>query len=44
VRIRVDGNAHSCRGLLRTRGEADEAPRPGNRPLIPLTVSKGTHP
>lgn len=47
VRISVDGNAHFCRGLLRTRypgSEADQAPRPEDRPLIPLTVSKGSHP
>lgn len=47
VRISVDGNAHFCRGLLRTRypgSETDQAPRPEDRPLIPLTVSKGTHP
>jgi hypothetical protein len=46
VRISIDGNAHFCRGLLRTRypgAEADPAPpRPGDRPLLPLTVSKGT--
>src|SRR3712207_4993701 len=47
VRISIDGNAHFCRGLLRTRypgSEADQAPRPDDRPLLPLTVSKGTHP
>ena len=47
VRISVDGNAHFCRGLLATRypgAEADQAPRPEDRPLLPLTVSKGTHP
>jgi hypothetical protein len=47
VRISVDGNAHFCRGLLTTRypgSEADQAPRPEDRPLLPLTVSKGTHP
>ena len=44
VRISVDGNAHFCRGLLTTRypgSEADQAPRPEDRPLLPLTVSKG---
>ena len=47
VRISIDGNAHFCRGLLATRypgAEADQAPRPEDRPLIPLTVSKGAHP
>ena len=47
VRISVDGNAHFCRGLLTTRypgSEADQTPRPEDRPLLPLTVSKGTHP
>jgi metal-sulfur cluster biosynthetic enzyme len=47
VRISVDGNAHFCRGLLATRypgAEADQTPRPEDRPLLPLTVSKGTHP
>ncbi|MBM7804257.1 metal-sulfur cluster biosynthetic enzyme [Geodermatophilus bullaregiensis] len=47
VRISVDGNAHFCRGLLTTRypgSEADQAPRPEDRPLLPLTVSKGTRP
>ncbi|MGY1636116.1 iron-sulfur cluster assembly protein [Geodermatophilus sp. SYSU D00742] len=47
VRISVDGNAHFCRGLLATRypgAEADQVPRPEDRPLLPLTVSKGTHP
>ncbi|MGK5115013.1 MULTISPECIES: metal-sulfur cluster assembly factor [unclassified Geodermatophilus] len=43
VRISVDGNAHFCRGLLATRypgAEADQAPRPEDRPLIPLSVVK----
>ena len=47
VRISIDGNAHFCRGLLRTRYPGsgdDQAPRPddpGVRPLLPLTpVSK----
>ena len=47
VRISVDGNAHFCRGLLRTRypgSGADQTPRPEERPLIPLTVAKGSHP
>ena len=49
VRISIDGNAHFCRGLLATRypgAEADQTPRPDadSRPLLPLTVSKGTHP
>jgi hypothetical protein len=41
VRISVDGNAHFCRGLLTTRypgSEADQAPRPDDRPLLPLEV------
>jgi hypothetical protein len=43
VRISVDGNAHFCRGLLRTRypgSEADQAPRPDadSRTLLPLEV------
>ncbi len=41
VRISVDGNAHFCRGLLTTRypgSEADQAPRPEDRPLLPLEV------
>ncbi|MGY1833348.1 hypothetical protein ACI8AA_23275 [Geodermatophilus sp. SYSU D01180] len=41
VRISVDGNAHFCRGLLTTRypgSEADQTPRPDERPLIPLEV------
>ncbi|MGY1722144.1 iron-sulfur cluster assembly protein [Blastococcus sp. SYSU DS0533] len=47
VRVSIDGNAHFCRGLLTTRypgSEADQVPRPEDRPLIPLTVSKGTRP
>jgi metal-sulfur cluster biosynthetic enzyme len=47
VRISIDGNAHFCRGLLATRypgAEADQVPRPDDRPLLPLTVSKGIHP
>jgi hypothetical protein len=39
------GNAHFCRGLLTTRypgSEADQTPRPEDRPQLPLTVSKGT--
>ena len=50
VRISVDGNAHFCRGLLRTRypgSEADQAPRADDegapRPLLPLLIDpKGT--
>jgi len=49
VRISVDGNAHSCRGLLATRypgSEADQTVRPSidspvgppHRPLLPLEV------
>ena len=41
VRISVDGNAHFCRGLLTTRypgSETDQAPRPEDRPLLPLEV------
>jgi hypothetical protein len=48
TRISIDGNAHFCRGLLRTRyagSEADQAPRPegaepGDHPLLPLTVKE----
>ncbi|WP_030526970.1 iron-sulfur cluster assembly protein [Phycicoccus jejuensis] len=52
TRISIDGNAHFCRGLLRTRYEgsgADQAPRPdGAEPadhhlLLPLTpLTSGT--
>ncbi len=50
VRISIDGNAHFCRGLLRTRypgAEEDQTPRPDDgttvRPLLPLlTTSKGS--
>jgi metal-sulfur cluster biosynthetic enzyme len=41
VRISVDGNAHFCRGLLTTRypgSEADQVPRPDDRPVLPLEV------
>ena len=41
VRISVDGNAHFCRGLLTTRypgSEADQTPRPDDRPVLPLEV------
>ncbi|MCF6506648.1 iron-sulfur cluster assembly protein [Blastococcus sp. MG754426] len=47
VRISIDGNAHFCRGLLTTRypgSEADQAPRPEDRPLLSLTVSKESRP
>ncbi|MGY1823972.1 metal-sulfur cluster assembly factor [Geodermatophilus sp. SYSU D00079] len=43
VRISVDGNAHFCRGLLATRypgADADQVPRPEDRPLIPLSTAK----
>lgn len=49
TRISIDGNAHFCRGLLRTRYEgsgADQAPRPdGAEPadhhhLLPLSVKE----
>jgi metal-sulfur cluster biosynthetic enzyme len=49
TRISIDGNAHFCRGLLRTRyagAEADQTPRPeGAEPsdhhhLLPLTVKE----
>ena len=52
TRISIDGNAHFCRGLLRTRYEgsgADQAFRPegaepaDHHPLLPLTV-KESHP
>lgn len=45
TRISIDGNAHFCRGLLRTRypgSEADQTARPdepSDRPLIPLLVA-----
>ncbi len=45
TRISIDGNAHFCRGLLRTRypgSEADQTARPdepSHRPLIPLHVA-----
>jgi metal-sulfur cluster biosynthetic enzyme len=45
VRISIDGNAHFCRGLLRTRypgSDSDQVPRPddgADRPLLPLLVS-----
>jgi metal-sulfur cluster biosynthetic enzyme len=50
VRISIDGNAHFCRGLLRTRypgSEDDQTPRPDGesavRPLLPLLIDpKGT--
>jgi hypothetical protein len=45
VRISIDGNAHFCRGLLRTRypgSDSDQTPRADDRPLLPLLVpSKG---
>jgi metal-sulfur cluster biosynthetic enzyme len=45
VRISIDGNAHFCRGLLRTRypgSDQDQVPRADDRPLLPLLVpSKG---
>jgi hypothetical protein len=45
VRISIDGNAHFCRGLLRTRypgSDADQVPPADDRSLLPLLVtSKG---
>jgi hypothetical protein len=43
VRISVDGNAHFCRGLLRTRypgAESEQTARPSvdDRPVLPLEV------
>jgi metal-sulfur cluster biosynthetic enzyme len=41
VRISIDGNAHFCRGLLRTRypgSDADQVPRADDRSLLPLLV------
>jgi metal-sulfur cluster biosynthetic enzyme len=41
TRISIDGNAHFCRGLLRTRypeSEADQAPRHDDPAFIPLTT------
>ncbi|GAB6903217.1 metal-sulfur cluster assembly factor [Kineosporia succinea] len=41
TRISIDGNAHFCRGLLRTRypgSEADQAPRADERFLLPLAI------
>jgi metal-sulfur cluster biosynthetic enzyme len=49
VRISIDGNAHFCRGLLRTRypgSDSDQLPRPddgADRPLLPLFVSSKGH-
>ncbi len=44
VRISVDGNAHFCRGLLRTRypeSAADQAPRAdADHPALPLLTTK----
>jgi hypothetical protein len=45
VRISIDGNAHFCRGLLRTRypgSDQDQTVRPDDgsaRPLLPLLVT-----
>ncbi|GAA3579405.1 iron-sulfur cluster assembly protein [Amycolatopsis ultiminotia] len=39
IRISIDGNAHFCRGLLRTRypeSDADQAPRPQDPSTSPL--------
>ena len=51
VRISVDGNAHFCRGLLRTRYPGsgdDQVPRPddelAHRPLLPLLTSPKGNP
>jgi hypothetical protein len=51
VRISIDGNAHFCRGLLRTRypgSEHEQVPRVDgdgtDRPLLPLLVPKGSNP
>ena len=45
TRISIDGNAHFCRGLLRTRypgSDADQVPPADDRSLLPLLVtSKG---
>ena len=41
TRISIDGNAHFCRGLLRTRypgSDADQAPRHDDPAFIPLTT------
>lgn len=41
TRISIDGNAHFCRGLLRTRypgSEADQVPRHDDPAFIPLTT------
>jgi metal-sulfur cluster biosynthetic enzyme len=48
TRISIDGNAHFCRGLLRTRypgAEADQTPRPeGTEPaFVPLSDLKEHH-
>jgi len=39
TRISIDGNAHVCRGLLRTR-YGDEVVHVDERPLIPLAVKE----
>ena len=39
TRISIDGNAHFCRGLLRTR-YGDEVVHVADRPLIPLAVKE----
>jgi metal-sulfur cluster biosynthetic enzyme len=51
VRISIDGNAHFCRGLLRTRypgSERDQVPRPdddgADRPLLPLLIAPKGNP
>ena len=41
TRISIDGNAHFCRGLLRTRypgSDADQAPRHDDPAFVPLTT------
>ena len=43
TRISIDGNAHFCRGLLRTRypgSGADQAPRVEDPTFIPLSALK----
>jgi metal-sulfur cluster biosynthetic enzyme len=43
TRISIDGNAHFCRGLLRTRypgSEADQTPRGDEPAFVPLTTLK----
>jgi metal-sulfur cluster biosynthetic enzyme len=51
VRISIDGNAHFCRGLLRTRypgSEQDQVPRPdddgADRPVLALLIAPKGNP